>query len=177
MLLKAASFALALSADVSQRHNHPPNHPPLPPGQGVPGVFTGTNFTLTELPEPYKRNKELKKFFSHYTSVFGIPIFGNHFYDAHNETWKINHVANILAQWIDNDQDGQPDNPLILQSLQGKLKIKDGHDQYYAKGALVMFRCDNDKCPEFQQFLDHTPEMNVYWKDVNSIDITVSQIP
>ena len=54
--------------------------------------------------------------------VLGIPIY------ATNTTGdgKLMHAAGVLAQYIDNDEDGEPDNPKILTAI------------LEAKGAIVM---------------------------------------
>merc|ERR1711934_1056190 len=51
-----------------------------------------------------------------YTKVFGVPVF------AHNSVSdaKFQHVASIMAEWLDNDEDGCVDPPVILKHLVGK---------------------------------------------------------
>jgi len=51
--------------------------------------------------------------FTKQVDVFGVPII------ATNTTGddKLLHAAGVLAQFLDNDEDGEPDNPLILQGL------------------------------------------------------------
>jgi len=51
-----------------------------------------------------------------YTKVFGVPVF------AHNSVSdaKFQHVASIMAEWLDNDEDGCVDTPVILKHLVGK---------------------------------------------------------
>ncbi|MHC4743109.1 MAG: hypothetical protein ACYS8Z_14430, partial [Planctomycetota bacterium] len=47
-----------------------------------------------------------------------VDVFGLHIY-ATNTTGddKLLHAANILAEYIDNDEDGVPDNPRIMKAL------------------------------------------------------------
>jgi len=47
-----------------------------------------------------------------------VEVFGLHIY-ATNTTGddKLLHAANILAEYIDNDEDGTPDNPKIMDAL------------------------------------------------------------
>ena len=45
--------------------------------------------------------------------VFGIPIYA--FYNV--EDSKLLHAANIMAQYLDNDENGTVDNSLLLSTL------------------------------------------------------------
>ena len=51
-----------------------------------------------------------------YTKVFGAPVF------AHTSVSdaKFRHVASIMAEWLDNDENGCVDTPIILKHLVGK---------------------------------------------------------
>lgn len=45
--------------------------------------------------------------------VFDVPLYGtNQVDDA-----KLSHAANVMAQYLDNDEDGTPDNPLVVEAL------------------------------------------------------------
>merc|ERR1712010_10523 len=48
-----------------------------------------------------------------YTKVFGVSVF------AHTSVSdaKFQHVASIMAEWLDNDEDGCVDTPVILKYL------------------------------------------------------------
>jgi len=48
-----------------------------------------------------------------YTTVFGIPVFG----DSSLSDLQFQHIASVLAAWMDNDQDGCVDNPTVLTKL------------------------------------------------------------
>ena len=52
-----------------------------------------------------------------YTKVFGVPVF------AHTSVSdaKFQHVASIMAEWLDNDEDGCVDTPVILKHLVARL--------------------------------------------------------
>ena len=54
-----------------------------------------------------------KKQFTYYINVFGIHLFGT----ATTPPAKLRHAAIILAEYIDNDEDGQPDNPKVLATM------------------------------------------------------------
>jgi len=53
-----------------------------------------------------------------YTKVFGVAVF------AHNSVSdaKFQHVASIMAEWLDNDEDGCVDTPVILKYLADKTE-------------------------------------------------------
>jgi len=63
-----------------------------------------------------------------------VDVFGLHIY-ATNTTGddKLLHAANILAEYIDNDEDGLPDNPKIMRAL------IDG------RGAIVMRKTEGER--------------------------------
>lgn len=45
--------------------------------------------------------------------VFGVPVFAtSRFTEA-----KTQHVANVLAKYLDNDEDGIPDNPIVVKTM------------------------------------------------------------
>ncbi len=51
--------------------------------------------------------------FDRYTSVFGVHLFATKsFSDA-----KLIHVAAVLAEYLDNDEDGVPDNPQVVEAM------------------------------------------------------------
>ena len=62
------------------------------------------------------------RLFSKQVEIFGISIFAT----AKTPDSKILHAAGLLAQYLDNDDDGQPDNQLVIQAI------------HRSKGAVVM---------------------------------------
>ena len=60
--------------------------------------------------------------------VFGIRVYAT----AETPDEKIVHVANVLAQYLDNDEDGMPDNPDVVAQMQRN------------QAALVMFATERD---------------------------------
>ena len=67
--------------------------------------------------------------FTKQVEVFGIYIY------ATNTTGddKLLHAANVLAEFIDNDEDGVPDNPKIMKAL------------IEGKGAIVMRKTEDER--------------------------------
>ena len=53
------------------------------------------------------------KQFAKYVNVFGVKIYAM----ADVRDIKLLHAANVLAQYLDNDEDGQVDNPKVLQAM------------------------------------------------------------
>jgi len=48
-----------------------------------------------------------------FTEVFGVAVFGH----SSISDAKFQHVASVLAEWLDNDEDGCPDNPLVVTKM------------------------------------------------------------
>jgi len=55
----------------------------------------------------------LEQAFAKKTSVFGIPIYGT----EQTSDEAMLHAANVMAQYLDNDEDGQPDNALVVEHM------------------------------------------------------------
>ena len=53
------------------------------------------------------------QFFTKHVDVLGLHVYAN----AQTPDTKVLHTANILAQWIDNDEDGTPDDAVVHQKL------------------------------------------------------------
>ena len=83
--------------------------------------------TIFEIPDMIISSPpQLEEHFSKYIEIFGVPIYATfHVSDA-----KLLHAANVLAQYLDNDADGIPDNLLVLNALHQ-------HD-----GAMTMFQVE-----------------------------------
>ena len=45
--------------------------------------------------------------------MFGVAVFAS----ASISDVKFQHLASVVAQWIDNDEDGCPDTPLALAKV------------------------------------------------------------
>ena len=57
---------------------------------------------------------EMKKYFSKEVEVFGLKVYATK--DCPDE--KVLHAAAVLAQYLDNNEDGKADNPLVLKEMQ-----------------------------------------------------------
>jgi hypothetical protein len=57
--------------------------------------------------------------FAKHVDVFGVKVYAT----ADTPDAKVMHAANVLAQYLDNDADGKPDNLLVIKAM---LKAKAG---------------------------------------------------
>ncbi len=48
--------------------------------------------------------------------VFGIPVYAT----ATVEDNKVLHAAKVMAEYLDNNRDGQPDDPSVVQQMVSK---------------------------------------------------------
>ena len=55
----------------------------------------------------------LSEVFSKYVNVFGVNIFAT----KDTPDSKVGHASNVLAQYLDNDANGIPDNPAIVNAM------------------------------------------------------------
>lgn len=79
--------------------------------------------------------------FSRKVEVFGVSIFATH--DTPDK--KLLHAANVLAQYLDNDADGIPDNRLVIKALKEH------------RGAVVMFA--TERAARRVDIHQHIPEV------------------
>ena len=69
------------------------------------------DFKIT--PVPGGKLRVFQKQFSQHINVFGVRVFGT----AKTPPAKLRHIAIVLAEYLDNDEDGRPDNPAVLAEL------------------------------------------------------------
>ncbi len=69
------------------------------------------DFKITNVPGG--KYKPFQKQFTQHISVFGVRVFGT----AKTPAAKLRHIAVILAEYLDNDEDGKPDNSAVLAEL------------------------------------------------------------
>ena len=55
----------------------------------------------------------LSEVFSKYVNVFGVNIFAT----KDTPDSKVGHASNVLAQYLDNNADGTPDNPAVVNAM------------------------------------------------------------
>ena len=68
------------------------------------------NLEIVNIPDKYP---EISNYFDKYGEVFGIPFFATNGVSDN----KLMHAMNIMAQYLDNDEDGIPDNPAVIDEL------------------------------------------------------------
>ena len=73
--------------------------------------FTTPSITVTGIPENYSVFSGVG--FSKYSNAFGVNVFAT----SGVSDWKISRVSNIIAECLDNDLDGAPDNISVVNSL------------------------------------------------------------
>jgi len=96
---KAGALALVISAILS--------------GCGGSDKKKTTEPTKPTTPDTTELQKQLEAGFPQATSVFGISIRGT----SNATSTGIKHAANVMAQYLDNDEDGIPDNQAIVDKL------------------------------------------------------------
>ena len=57
--------------------------------------------------------KKLTQYLPQHSDVFGLKIFADSSVPKH----KLEHTANVLYQYLDNDEDGKVDNAKVLKAL------------------------------------------------------------
>ena len=57
--------------------------------------------------------KKLTQYLPQHSDVFGLKIFADSSVPKH----KLEHTANVLYQYLDNDEDGKVDNTKVLKAL------------------------------------------------------------
>ena len=89
--------------------------------------------------------KAINKFFPKQIEVYGVKIIGTENTPLNN----IKKAANILNQWLDNNNDGNPDNYLVINAL-----IKNN-------AILVMGQSEDDLENSFENLIDVLDEANI----------------
>lgn len=79
-------------------------------------IETERSWTVPDLevgPVPGGRLEPFQKGFKKYSNVFGVHIFAT----ERVPDDKVRHVAAVMAEYLDNDEDGTPDNELVTAAL------------------------------------------------------------
>jgi len=90
------------------------------PGEPTAGLTIGA--------VPDGRYADFGAYFDKHVDVFGLNIFAT----AATEDDKVLHAAHVLAQYLDNDEDGSPDNGALITEL-----TREG-------ASMVMFATEDD---------------------------------
>ncbi len=75
--------------------------------------FGDANLSIESIPEWADPAFEI---FSQYVDVFGVGIYATGDIPEN----KVLHAAGVMAQYLDNDEDGHPDDPEVVRALQAK---------------------------------------------------------
>lgn len=78
----------------------------------APGHCSGALERIRVSPLPDELNA-YREFFDKYVSVFGIPIIA----EEGVPDWKVEHAGNVMAQYLDYDEDGEVNNKDVLRSI------------------------------------------------------------
>ena len=69
------------------------------------------SFEISSIPDG--KFAPLRKEISQYVDVFGIPVLAT----PRTPPEKVKHAAIVLAEYLDNDEDGEPDNPKVMATM------------------------------------------------------------
>ena len=113
-----------------------------------------------------KSDKNYFKYFCKTTEVFGIKIYATNKVD--NE--KMLHAASILAEYLDNDEDGQVDNQKVLDKLIKKnvwlLLVKNESDQDDAARITLKYSNYQDLRDEEIALINGSPRFDASLEEV-----------
>ncbi|MFT5759679.1 MAG: pimeloyl-ACP methyl ester carboxylesterase [Alteromonadaceae bacterium] len=77
---------------------------------------TSCALAIPDLTYDKRTDYSLEQVFAKKTSVFGISIYGT----AETPDEAMLHAANVMAQYLDNNEDGEPDNHLVIEQMLDK---------------------------------------------------------
>lgn len=115
-------------------------------------VFGELSFEVTSIPADV--HPAFINAFEKYVNVFGIHLFAT----SGVSDAKLLHTANVMAQYLDNDADGQPDNLAVVEAMVA------------SQAAMVVFTDDN----EVEQIIDQlepTFEAGILSQDLYATEI------
>jgi hypothetical protein len=87
-----------------------------PPGRTLPPAESTSlppAQTVDLTPTPLDADDPLAKYLDRSVAVFGVRIVASGSVPAD----KLDHAANVMAQYLDNDADGQPDDPAVVAAM------------------------------------------------------------
>ena len=74
---------------------------------------TSCALAIPDLTYDKRTDSSLEQVFAKKTSVFGISIYGT----TQTPDEAMLHAANVMAQYLDNNEDGEPDNQLVVEHM------------------------------------------------------------
>ena len=83
------------------------------PVEGTSGPASEGNLPVLEIIDPSAGNPSVFQIFAKYINVFGVHIYATE--DVPDV--KMLHAAGVMAQYLDNDEDGGPDNVLVVEAM------------------------------------------------------------
>ena len=104
-------------------------------GFPIPADETEPPSAVKEVRPPDLKTVPVPDSFRRVSSAFelSIPVFGIHVLAARGfDAAKHRHVAAVLAEYLDNDEDGRPDNPKVVEAMAARSM------------AMVLFRSERD---------------------------------
>lgn len=99
--------------------------------------------SFARLDDPNMPPHPIAPFFQKHLNVFGVDMFASH--DTPDA--KVLHAANVLAKYLDNDEDGIADNPAVVAAL------------HKNKAAMVMFATEGDANELFESIEDRLDDV------------------
>ena len=104
------ALSLLLAACATGLNQSSPTQTP-PTIAATPNLNSPPTFEISSPPQNVRA--AFREVFSQYLNVFGVHLF------ATEEVLpaRFRHAAAVMAEYLDNDQDGQPDNPLIVEHM------------------------------------------------------------
>jgi hypothetical protein len=127
---------------------------------------TEGEFTITAIPE--EKPNIFHKTFCKYVNVYGVEIYAS----KKVNNGKVFHVANVLAQYIDNDEDGIPDNQAVLDKLIANQAFMCLWEKEKESGKNKFFR----NIPDGMNGQDlYGEEINIY-STVSEFDATLEEV-
>jgi len=121
-------------------------------GGGAPGGDSGLSIGSV----PAGEYSDFGQYFSKHVDVFGVNIFAT----AATADDKVLHAAHVLAQYLDNDEDGSADNPALITEMTGQP----------GGSSLVMFATESDLEASgiFESDLpDHFPMQDLFGEETH----------
>jgi hypothetical protein len=103
------------------------------------GLCTISSADLSITSVPNSAPDGFSQHFSKYIDVLGIPVYAT----STCGNARVRHCANVLAQYLDNNEDGQIDNPAVHTKLINN------------NASMILFRNENEE------------ENSDYWQDID----------